>query len=242
MKQNIPDVLFVAKLQFFSYIMVPYLTCFQGDDPMIPFLCGDAKRLLQIIVVLRVLADVADSALFLLNIDLDEEKNLLPVKNIHLGFGAEADVMKHNKSPAEKDAVTTLHSHAREFVIGTCDKLAEKSPMGSAIVRCANCFNPKVMVHDKVTNLQNKVKKLSQKIVSLNIIKFTLADKALSQYSELLDTDIVEQKDKFTKFDRKQCLDGFFFKTLKVGERYPNLATLMKVVFTWPSQCGAWLQ
>ena len=34
------------------------------------------------------------------------------------------------------------------------------------------------------------------------------------------------------KFDRKQRLDDFFFKTLKVGERYPNLATLMKVVFT----------
>ena len=76
---------------------------------------------------------------------------------------------------------------AQEFIIGTCDKLAEKSPMGSAIVRCADCFYPKVMVRDKVTHLQNRLKKLSQNLVSLNIIKFTPADKALSQCSELLD-------------------------------------------------------
>ena len=142
-KQNIPDVVFVAKLQFFSYvasIMVLYLTCFQGDDPMIPFLCGDAKHLykslLQIIVVPRVLADVADSALFLLKIDLDEEKNLLPVKNIHFGFGVVTEVMKYNKLPSEKDAVTTLRSQTREFIIGTCDKLADKSPIGGNRTMC----------------------------------------------------------------------------------------------------------
>ena len=56
-KDAIDDVLYPAKLSFFSYfagLIQPFLTCYQSDKPMIPFLHDDIFNLvfslLQIVV------------------------------------------------------------------------------------------------------------------------------------------------------------------------------------------------
>ena len=152
-KDKITDKLYVAKLHFFSYVaglMEPYLTCFQGDEPMVPYLCGDAKRLykaiMQVIVKPSVLSSCT-SAIKSLNVDLGDDQNILPVKDIHLGFGAENVIsgLLSTKSVAVAD-VTTLRKEAKEFIVYICEKLEEKNPMLSVIVRCAACFDPAVML------------------------------------------------------------------------------------------------
>ena len=61
-KAGVYDKLVVAKLHFFSYVaglLQPSLTCYQGDGPMISFLCNDLKvvycSLLEVVVKPEVL-------------------------------------------------------------------------------------------------------------------------------------------------------------------------------------------
>ena len=48
-KKGIDDPLTVVKLQIFSYcacLFQPFLTVFQGDGPLLPYLCRNVKELI----------------------------------------------------------------------------------------------------------------------------------------------------------------------------------------------------
>ena len=89
------------------------------------------------------------------------------------------------------------------------------------------------MFEPEVTVLEAKMKKMIMKFVALDVILSGTGDKAMTQYSEFISSDIVIQKENLMSFDRKsQRLDDFFFQDLKVEDSYPDLALIMKVVFT----------
>ena len=97
MNGGIPDQIIIAKLQFFSYIagiIKLFVTGFQGDKPMLPYMCGDIK-LLQLAVKPSILAN-CNTIVKLLKLDLDQDENLLPQSKIHLGFAAENQINKHS--------------------------------------------------------------------------------------------------------------------------------------------------
>ena len=73
--------LIIAKLHFFVYVagfLEPYLTCYQGEGPMIPFMNDDIEKfyrgLLAIVVQPKVLSK-CKNGLDLMKLELDE--NLL---------------------------------------------------------------------------------------------------------------------------------------------------------------------
>ena len=89
-KKGIDDPLTVAKLCFFSFLAglhQQFLTAFQGDGPMFPFLCSSIKELvvslLGLIVRPKVIEEAQTSALVKL---AQNEKNLVKAKNAYLGF------------------------------------------------------------------------------------------------------------------------------------------------------------
>ena len=93
---HISDKLTVAKLHFFVYvagILEPYLTCYQGDGPMLPFMYDDIskfyKALLNIIVKPKVLQK-CKTGLDLIRLELETD-TLVEAKKIHLGFAAEEE-------------------------------------------------------------------------------------------------------------------------------------------------------
>ena len=85
----------VAKLCFFSFLaglLQPFLTAFQGDEPMLPYLGSNVKEvvvsLLALIVRPKAIEEAQTSALVKL---AQNEKNLVETKNVHLGFAAESE-------------------------------------------------------------------------------------------------------------------------------------------------------
>ena len=95
-KKEIDDPLTVSKLCFFSFLaglLQPFLRAFQGDRPMLPYLCSSVKELvvslLWLIVRPKLIEEAQTSALVKL---VQNEKNLVETKNVHLGFAAESEL------------------------------------------------------------------------------------------------------------------------------------------------------
>ena len=87
------DLFTEAKITFFSFmcfIVEPYLKKYQCEKPMVPFMYVDLKsiatNLLQLIVKAEVL-EKCKTAKQLAKINLDENRNLLPINKVELGFG-----------------------------------------------------------------------------------------------------------------------------------------------------------
>ena len=133
MKKGIDDPLAVAKLCFFSFLarlLQPFLTAFQGDGPMLPYLCSSVKEivvsLLGLIVRSKVIEEAQTSALVKL---AQNEKNLVETKNVHLGFAAESELQNLLKcGKVNQDQVLNLRREALVFVKTCIEKVAEHNP------------------------------------------------------------------------------------------------------------------
>ena len=95
-KKDIEDPVTMAKLHFFSFVaglLQPLLKVFQGDGPMIPFLCNNIRStyisLLEFIV--KALENV--ESYYLLQV-VNNDGNLLQTKRIHVGFAAESEIKR----------------------------------------------------------------------------------------------------------------------------------------------------
>ena len=79
-KDAIDDPLTVAKLEFFicgAGLLEPYLKSYQSDQPMVPFMYFDLKKLVTCLLKLFVKAEVIENcktSFALANIDLDKKK------------------------------------------------------------------------------------------------------------------------------------------------------------------------
>ena len=93
------DPLTTAKLQFFISVakqLQAFLTMFQTDAPMAPFLGPQLKDLLVTIMsrFLKELLDKADTCQKLAALDPKKKKNLLSPKQVDLGFAARQTLKK----------------------------------------------------------------------------------------------------------------------------------------------------
>ena len=83
-----------TKLHFFSYvagIFQLFLTKYQSDKPMIPFLYSDLFKLVKSVLCLVLKPDVVSPCSFLATlkkIDVTDKSNFPKAKGIKLGFGA----------------------------------------------------------------------------------------------------------------------------------------------------------
>ena len=96
-QQAVNDKLIVAKLQLFSFVadhFKLFLTAYQTDAPMIPFLYNDLKKLVVELLSLIVKTEIIEKSKNICNIDLENKENILPIKNINIGFAAEGTISK----------------------------------------------------------------------------------------------------------------------------------------------------
>ena len=95
MKKAVYDDLTVSKISFFSYVaslMEPYLRKYQCDKPTIVFMFKDLKKMfLSLLRIIRKdIVITGKTVQELREIDLDKDENLLPLKDMNLGFATEA--------------------------------------------------------------------------------------------------------------------------------------------------------
>ena len=219
-KKGVEDELLVAKLSVFSYIaslLQPYLTKYQTDDPMLPFLGKDLERLHRSLLQLVIKPDVLDkceSPAALLQIDFSDKSISLKLKDIHFGFSTEEELKNlQRQDKVSSTDVKAFEKEAAVMVISIAEKLSEKSPFNYCLVRTADAFDQVLMVSSTSLHLRSKIKKLLTHLVSLKIISSTLSEKAMPQYLELLTPLNQDHFENAKAFDQQNCrLDEFFSK------------------------------
>ena len=136
LKTAVLDELVIAKLGFFSYLagmFKPFLTAYQTDRPMIPFLYGDLFKLLKNIFSVIIKPDIMNKCETPLKM---KERNLyssaghLVAKEIDIGFVALTHVQElRRRDKVSKTCVLAFKKSVRKCVIATIEKLLEKSPV-----------------------------------------------------------------------------------------------------------------
>eukprot|EP00117_Sycon_ciliatum_P027072 scpid93514/ scgid22075/ len=145
-----PGVL--IKLKCFASIareVQPFLTKFQTDCPMVPFLRSALESMLRSLLSRIVKQDnlsASSSTVRLMAIDIIDESVLLPLTNVHMGFAAEehARQLISGKKSSQLQC-RDLRAQCRDFVVALVVKLNEKSPLSFPLVRSASCLDPRKM-------------------------------------------------------------------------------------------------
>ena len=121
-KTSTTDLLFVAKLGFFSFFadsFKPFLTAYQTDSPMVPFLYTDIFRLLKNVYSVIVKPDViakCGTAAQLKEIDFNKNENMLSTKHINVGFVASKLIEKLIRQDQVKKDVIYLFKNKGENI------------------------------------------------------------------------------------------------------------------------------
>ena len=133
---------------------------------------------------------------------------------MHLGFSTGEylrDIVCQDV--ANLNSVATFKKEARELTIVTLQKILEKSPLHSVVVKNANVSDPKSIITLPAELLIRNMKSLLRHIVSLKIISTSIAERALSQYSDFISAKLQLDADKFKSFNSgKERLGDPFFK------------------------------
>ena len=84
-------------------------------------------------------------------IDVDKDENLLPLKDMNLGFTTEALLKELKKEEVIiANQVKDFREEARMFVVATLKKLMEKSPLASSFLHYTAVFDPATLSLESV--------------------------------------------------------------------------------------------
>ena len=212
LKGAVKDPLVVAKLNFFSFLaghLLPYLTSYQSQKPMIPFLHSDLQQLVKELLGLTIKSELIDkckeNSKSLLKIDLRDVNIHIKKKDMHLGFGTLDEIQSLLRNDLASQAnISRFRVEAREFLVAMMEKIFQKNPLSFQFVQYATVFDPKVLLNQALGDCKPLFGKLMRVLVGLKIVPSTQADKALSQFT------------------------SFFMKT-EIGS-YKNLFSILKLV------------
>ena len=235
---SIKDILMIAKLGFFSYLadmFKPFLTAYQTDNPMVPFMYDDLFRLFKNVLSVIIKPDImnnCDTASKLNDIDLYKSENHLSSKQIDIGFVASTHIEKlRRRDEVSKGDVSEFRKGVRTCVITIMEKLCVNSPIGSVIVRNAPVFNPEVILKSSDADLIKKVKSLVSHLIKLEWIDAQYGDKVVSQYRLFLQNEAKLHHKTFKSFNRSENhLDEFFFSKCVVHKIYKELSSVITII------------
>lgn len=217
MKSALEDKLLLAKLQFLASVarqMEDFLTTFQANRPMVPFMYSEVFTLMKDIGKRFIKDDVMadnNSPNALLKLDVNITDVTKPVVEVDIGFGA-----KKACGNGTKDAdIIRFRRDCKKFLCVLFDKLKEKSPLRYKIVKGASCISPAVMKNERLRVSRCNV--LLQELVEKNLLTSAVADRAKRDFLKLCDMSSVQEK--LTKFDwKEERLDTFLMNLVKEAD------------------------
>lgn len=140
----ITNVLTVAKLLFFSFVtkqLKPFLTAYQIDIRMIPYMFQDLKHLALQLLVLIIKPGVVDSCKDLSEFGFKGKENGLPLKEVNIGFTIEGTLSNLLKQDIVTLAeVKLFRKQFLAFLTTILSKMFEKSRLSSSVITNAGCL------------------------------------------------------------------------------------------------------
>ena len=110
-------------------------------------------------------------------------------------------------------------------------QLFDKSPVEYNI-RNSLIIDPKVLVNDNASVLQNKLKRLFTHLMKLNILKSVKCNKISAQFTDFTGSQLKLYAEKFCCFESStKDLDEFYFNNTDL-QSFKELSFLVKTILT----------
>ncbi|GBL92950.1 hypothetical protein AVEN_54601-1 [Araneus ventricosus] len=227
--RHMSDNLLSVKLKVFhsiAKVLLPFLTKYQTDKPMLFFLPEDLKKIVNLLLQCFVLSknlNTATTLQKLLCLDINNPKIHKPIENIDLGFSAEKESQSLHVSKKKKlltCQIFDLRMDCKKFLIKATIKLLEKSPLQHSIVRNLSCLDPRNMT-DKRKCL-NKMNHILNSMIEAKHVDENACDEILMEFNDYLDNVALKQSDFSEFFPENSRVDEFFYETMNTS-KYRNL-------------------
>lgn len=192
----------------------PFLTAFQSDASLFPFLYEKMQIIIKNIVNRFKKKIVYQTKL--------KDEILKDANDIDIGFGA-SDVVRNMKIVD----ILEFKEECRLYLQAVYCKLVQKLTLDNETVKGASCITPKIMLNEKLR--ENRIKLILQAFIDANILKPQIGDRIKSDYLNMCaDKNIA---DYLKMFKDIVSLHDFL---LKIQEIYPcsnDLIEFMKMIF-----------
>lgn len=228
-EEFLKDKLLEAKLSFLQSVVKevePYLTSFQSDNSMLPFVYAELYSMARNIAgrfVKRDMMSTVKNTKQLLAVDA--KNNLSATHNVEIGFGAKNSC----KNVKELD-VQLFRKDCRSFLLEMYLKLTgPKSPLRKSMVKGAACLSPAVMLNETL-RVQYVTIALDE-LTAKNHIPNIDADLIKKNYLAICEQPTVQQKLK--TFDiSSHRLDSFLHDILLDAKASQALLSFCTMIFT----------
>lgn len=207
--QHLGDPLVKSKLEFFVSVaksVEPFLTLYQTDRPMIPFMAEDLKELITDLMKRIVKDDVMDAnkeTVYLL--DMKDKAILKDPSKVDVGFLARQSML--TKKASDK-ARYSFRMECRDFIQAMLQKILSKAPIKQILVRCLSWLNPKKMAATErpaITERDELLVRTLQIMAEAGRVKRESCDAVIKQYSKFCESLLViDDSDCFKEFDHKK--------------------------------------
>lgn len=207
-----------------------FLIVYQTDKPMAPFLAkdfGDVLRSCMKRIVKQSVMAESTTLSKLINIDVQDEKNLKHYKNIDIGFIADTELKKllSNKKVSERTALE-LKADCCTMLKKLISKLIERSPLNYNLLRNLSFLMPSEIRKD-TEHCKVCFNRVVSKLQTLGQLNINECDQVLDEYDKFVDSAKLNHQ--FQNFNKsKQCIDSLIYSELNSSADYSNLWRVLK--------------
>ena len=128
--------------------------------------------------------------------------------------------------------IVQFRDDAKKLIITLLEKLWDKSPIASTVLRCLAIFDPMTMVSLKSKFfLKRRLKSLLTKFMNLKILSPSQCDAVNADFSKLKETELKRFKDTFSSYEQNtERIDDFCFRKINI-QHYKSLSFLLQILF-----------
>lgn len=221
-----------AKLGFMQSVAMqlePYLTKYQTNKPLLPFMYQDIYNLLRNLMVRFVKADImtgVTNASKLMAVDFSKKENLETLHSIDIGFAASSAC----KNVSGLD-VLKFREDCCSYLQHLCTKLMAKCPLKYQLIKGATCLDPEVMLHDDLR--KSRIDTALEIFIDKKRLVASNADVIRREYVDLCSKKSVSSK--LTEFncdrDRLDTLLSDILEKEKAGNGLITFVQQMLTIF-----------
>ena len=235
-KEWISNPLSRTRLAFIISLARPielFLTMYQGDQPMLPFMAKDLEKLLRGLMsrfIKQKTLEEANTIDKLLKVESKSEKVLKVYSEIDIGFVAEGLLKEAKVKKLISDkGILEFKLQCREILSTLIAKLTAKSPLKYNLVRHMSCLDPEEMINKEIDSNLSSFRHVLNILVSLNRAQINECDEILSIFRDFL--ECYRHSQEIAAFSKAEGrLDRLYYLLLNGKEKFTKLWRIINVL------------
>ena len=229
------DKLVIPKLkEFMCCFIVSTLSKFQGDGPMIPFLCSELLVVLTDLMSKFIKPEKLENISMYKAVTLFlEAENQVTIQNVKISYGAKSALSQLKITHKISDLqILEFKGQCLNIYKTVCSKLQDKCPLKYTLPWKLVSLNPKVMVQ-QLGSAVNAFETVLNKLADNEWIQADQPEVILSQFRRFAQESKRQKEQEFLTYDPKEIwLDQFYLKQLDDKDEYKDLWKIIKILLT----------